>query len=83
MYYTHKKPNNVCECCTALKITYVCIQTYFGTAFLCQCMCLYERYMLKMIYRPEFLHVLDTGRWTLTAELETLDFGHWIPDARL
>ena len=38
----------VCDRCEHKKITYFFIQIYFGTVFLRQCMCVCERYMLKI-----------------------------------
>ena len=51
IYIYIKKPNFiVCDCCEHQKSTYFFIQIYFGTVFLRQCMCVRERYILKIKY---------------------------------
>ena len=48
--YIKKTNLIVCDRCEHQKITYFSTQIYFGTVFLHQCMCLCERYMLKIKY---------------------------------
>ena len=49
IYIYIKKTNFiVCDRCEHQKITYFSRQIYFGTVFLRQCMCVCERYILKI-----------------------------------
>ena len=47
--YIHQKTNFiVCDRCEHQKTTYLFTQIYFGTVFLRHCMCVCEKYMLKI-----------------------------------